>query len=137
MSGTTAGECAPQDPFDLPEWLGLEPVTWSADQGLRSHLVAGTLLGDGGDELPCDLLAADAAYPRPAVDEVTRTQVHQAWQHGEVQLLSCGGRLTLAAPGTELRADDVLELLARLARAVGARPQLFHARLQVGRDGRR
>lgn len=134
MSGTTGGEWAPQDPFDLPEWLGIEPVTWSSEQGLCGHLVLGTLVGEGGSALPCDLLAADAAYPRPAVDEATRTRVHQAWRHGEVQLLSRDGRLTLAAPGTDLRADGVLELLARLARAVGARPHLFHVRLQVGRD---
>ena len=32
------------DPFDLPEWLGTDEVTWTSASGLRSgHLVTGTL----------------------------------------------------------------------------------------------
>ena len=30
------------DPFDLPDWLGVEHVTWESESGLRSgHVVAG------------------------------------------------------------------------------------------------
>ena len=32
------------DPFDLPDWLGTDEVTWSADAGLRTgHHVRGNL----------------------------------------------------------------------------------------------
>ena len=48
------------DPFDLPEWLGEEEVTWAADVGLRSgHRVPGQLTGDGHPPVACDLLAVD------------------------------------------------------------------------------
>jgi hypothetical protein len=38
----------------------------------------------------------------------------------------------VAAPGTSFSADRVLEVLARLAKAVGARPEAFIAALRVG-----
>lgn len=129
------GAWTPVDAFDLPDWLGTGDVTWVSDTGLCSGLVQGRLTsGDDAEELPCDLLAADVAYPQPVVDEATRAQVHQVWRHGEVHLVTRDGRLTLAAPGTRHAADDVLELMARLARAVGAPADRFAVRLRVARD---
>lgn len=131
------------DPFDLPEWLGTDEVTWTSQSGLRSgHLVTGTLLGEGQDPHPCDLLACDEAYPAPVVDEATRTRVHQAWRHGQVLLLTRtsedGDRLTMAVPGRDLTAGRVLDSLARLARAVGASADHYSALLRIGEErGRR
>lgn len=123
------------DPFDLPEWLGTDEVTWAPDAGLHSGLVAGQLRSDvTGAGLPCDLLAADVAYPAPVVPESIRVATHQAWRHGETLLVTRDDRLTVAAPGIEQSADQVLEMLRRLARAVGAPPERFAARLFLGRD---
>lgn len=119
------------DPFDLPDWVGTEEVTWTARSGIRdAHVVTGFLVG-GGERLACDLLAADVAYPEPALDEKWRHDAHQAWTHGEVLLVEYDGRTALAVPGTGFTADLVLETLARLARAVGASPQNFVAALRL------
>lgn len=130
------------DPFDLPEWLGEGDVVWVADGGVRaSHLVPGRLTcgvtsgaGDAGATLdqPCDLLAVDEAYPAPVADDATRLRAHQAWQHGQVLLVSYDGRLALAVPGNRFTADCALDALDRLARAVGAQPESFWASLNVG-----
>jgi len=119
------------DPFDLPDWLGTEEVTWQAESGVRgtSH-VAGLLIA-GTDSIRCDLLAADRAFPEAVLDEPWRRSAHQTWVHGQVLLVEYDGRLTLAAPGTEFSADLVLELLSRLAKAVGARPDRFVAALRL------
>ena len=46
----------PVDPFDLPEWLGEDDVTWAAESGLRTgYAVPGVLTGAGHEPL------ADAA----------------------------------------------------------------------------
>ena len=121
------------DPFDLPEWLGTEDVVWRADGGLRSgHRVLGRLTGDGHEDLACDLLAVDEAYPRPVTDDAGRLRVHQAWRHGQVLVVEHDARLALAAPGTTWTAERVLDALDRLARAVGARPERFAALLRIG-----
>jgi hypothetical protein len=121
------------DPFDLSEWLGESAVTWAPEGGIHdSHLVAGTLTAPGHAGVPCDLLAVDEAYPKPVADDDLRHQTHQAWQHGQVLLVSRDGRLTLAAPGTSFTAETVLEALARLAKAVGARPESFSVLLRLG-----
>ena len=117
------------DPFDLPDWVGEGEVTWASDDGLRGHVVAGTLSGPSGERLGCDLLAVDQAYPAPVLDEETRTRVHQTWQHGQVLLLTRDGRATVAAPGTSWSADAVLEVFTRVARAVGADPARWSVRL--------
>lgn len=122
----------PADPFDLPEWLGTGEVTWYAEASERTgHSVRGRLLG-GDEEHPCDLLAVDQAWPAPVADEETRRAVHNAWRNGQVLLLEHDGRLVVAAPGTCFSADRVLDVLGRLAKAVGARPEAFVAALRVG-----
>ena len=121
----------PIDPFDLPEWLGTRQVSWVARSSVRgaSH-VRGCLAG-GADEIACDLLAADVAYPEPLLDEAWRRQVHQAWEYGQVLLVGYGGRLTVAVPGTAYSADGVLESVSRLARALGAEPERFRVCLRL------
>jgi hypothetical protein len=125
------------DPFDLPEWLGVSDVTWAADSGVRSgHAVQGCLSA-GEHELACDLLAVDDAFPVPVAGDETRVRVHQAWRHGQVHLVELGGRLTLAVPGSGFTADLVLDALSRLAKAVGASPDHYTARLRIGTERRR
>jgi hypothetical protein len=120
------------DPFDLPDWLGTDAVTWHADRAEgRGHQVWGRLVGDAGEH-PCDLFAVDQAYPEPVAGDDVRRMAHQAWRNGEVLLLEKDGRLQLAAPGTCFSADRILEVLGRLAKAVGARPDRFVAALRVG-----
>jgi len=119
------------DAFDLPEWLGESEVTWRAGSSIRgSHHLTGDLMG-GDEALPCDLLAADLAYPQPVLDGEWRRAAHQQWTHGQVLLVEYDGRLTLAVPGTGFTADRVLESLARLAKAVGVKPSRFVAALRL------
>lgn len=121
------------DPFDLPEWLGSGDVTWSAISGLHAgHQVSGTLSNGSADPITCDLMAVDEAYPTPVADDATRLATHLAWRHGQIRLASFDGRLTLLVPGTAFTADLVLDALARLAKAVGARPECYAAHLRIG-----
>jgi hypothetical protein len=123
------------DPFDLPDWLGVEQVTWSPQSGLRRGVAYGTIRSETSDAtLDCDLLAADVAQPAPLLPEELRVAAHGAWARGEVLLLLADQRLTLAAPGVEHDAVQVLEMLRRFAKAVGAAPQHFAARLFLGPD---
>jgi hypothetical protein len=119
------------DPFDLPEWLGTEQVTWVAQSSVHEgHRVEGALSA-GQDSIVCDLLAVDQAFPRAVVTEEWRQAAHQAWTHGQVLLVEYDGRLTLAVPGTEFSADRVLEAIGRLAKAVGVKPSQFTATLRL------
>ena len=119
------------DPFDLPEWLGTEEVTWAAASSVRGEpRVTGELTG-GDCSLICDLLAADQAFPAPVLPEDWRSRAHQAWTYGQVLLLDDEGRLTLAVPGSAFSADLALETLARLARGVGVEPRRFSVRLRL------
>ncbi len=128
---TAPGRIRPVDPFDLPDWLGLGEVTWTASDSIRNgHRVRGELHGDG-QVLPCDLLAADQAYPQPVLEDSWRRQVHQAWTHGQVLTVEYDGRLTLAVPGTSFTADSALETIGRLAKAVGVPPGRFLAALRL------
>jgi hypothetical protein len=121
------------DPFDLPEWLGTHDVVWHSEAGLRTgHLVQGRLTADGADDVVCDLLAVDEAYPAPVVDDATRLRVHQAWRHGQVVIGELDSRMVLAVPGTGFDPDLVLDALGRLARAVGARAERYAALLRLG-----
>jgi hypothetical protein len=120
------------DPFDLPEWLGAEPVVWTPESGIHDrHLVTGALSA-GERSLPCALLAVDEAYPEPVADDDLRHMAHQAWKYGEVLLVTLDDRMTLAVPGTSFTADLVLDALARFAKAVGARPESFSVLLRLG-----
>ena len=128
------------DPFDLPEWLGTGDVVWRADEGLQTgHLGRGRLTADQPDqraeasqEIVCDLLAVDEAYPEPVVDDATRLRVHQAWRHGQVVIGEYGSRMVLAVPGTRFGPELVLDALGRLARAVGARAERYAVLLRLG-----
>ncbi|GAB2978055.1 hypothetical protein [Nocardioides montaniterrae] len=121
------------DPFELPDWLGTDEVTWSASCALGAPTVPGLLRSDTHDaEIVCDLVSADIACPAPIVDDATRIRVHQAWRDGQVELLMCEDRLTLAVPGTAQDADLILEAIGRLASAVGARPSRYGVRLRAG-----
>lgn len=123
------------DPFDLPDWLGEGEVTWVSDAGVRDgHQVTGFLAGPGHDDVPCDLLAVDEAHPAPVAGDDVRTRAHLAWRHGQILLLQRDDRLTLAVPGTSFTADRVLDALGRLAKAVGALPGHYTARLGIDAD---
>jgi hypothetical protein len=120
------------DPFDLPEWLGEQEVTWSADRGFTfGHLVEGTLTAPDAQHLRCDLLAVDDAYPTPVAPDGVRVRAHQVWRYGEVLLVQDGDRLVLAVPGSRLDADTALAAVGRLARAVGAASGSYGVRLRV------
>ncbi|MGI9157597.1 MAG: hypothetical protein ACR2FG_13350 [Marmoricola sp.] len=122
------------DPFDLPDWLGTGEVTWLSPASIHHrHLVVGALNRppDGAaEELPCDLMAVDQAYPEAVLDEQWRSRAHREWTHDQVLLLQMGDRLTLAVPGTQFTADRVLEVIGRLAKTVGARPERFTVALR-------
>jgi hypothetical protein len=117
------------DAFELPEWLGTSHVSWTASSSVRgAQRIQGTLTSTdvvGAEPLPCDLIAADVAYPQPILPDSWRREAHQAWEYGQVLLLSYDQRLTLAVPGTAYSADGVLETIGRLARAVGVTPGRF------------
>jgi hypothetical protein len=124
------------DPFDLPDWVGVGPVTWRASSSLSgSHLVTGELaddqVGPSGTTLVCDVLACDPAYPLPVLSEAWRHDAHQAWALGEVLLVEYDGRLTLVVPGTVVTAEPTLEAVRRLARAVGSKPERFTVALRL------
>ncbi len=128
---------APADPFDLPDWLGTDRVTWTPDGGLRSgSSVPGVLSAPDRPPLPCDLLAVDDAFPEPVAPDTVRLAAHQAWRRGEVSVVERRARLTLAVPGSFFTADVVLDALARLARAVGADAGRYAVLLRIGESGR-
>jgi len=119
------------DPFDLPDWLGTSDVAWVARTSVRgAQRVEGDLV-DGDQALPCDLLAADVAFPEPLLEEDWRRAAHQAWIHGQVLLVAYDGRLTLPVPGTAYSADGALEAVGRLAKALGVRPDRFSVTLRL------
>lgn len=119
------------DAFDLPDWLGVDEVTWTACSSVHAgHHVRGELTGAGG-RLGCDLLGADQAFPVPVLDDDWRRQSHQAWTHGQVLLVEYDERLTLAVPGTSFTADRVMEAVGRLAKAVGVAPSRYLAALRL------
>ena len=129
MAGRPGHTVQPVDAFDLPDWVGVEQVTWRASSSLGgSHRVTGALQesnGGSGAELGCDVLACDPAYPQPVLSEAWRHDAHQAWALGEVLIVSQDGRLTLVFPGTVVTAVPTLEAVRRLARAVGSKPDRF------------
>ena len=125
------------DPFDLPDWLGVDDVTWSALGGFRrGHVVPGQLEAAGREPIRCDLLAVDEAYPAPVVSDAVRILAHQAWRNGEVHLVAVEGRLAIAVPGTSFTADLAMDALGRLARSVGGSPDRYAVLLRIGDGGR-
>lgn len=124
-------EISAVDPFDLPDWLGVNEVTWLASQPLTGRSRIGGTLSADGERLACDLLAVDQAFPEPVVPERWRREAHAQWARGEVLALQLDGTLTLVAPGQVLSADLVLVVIGRLARAVGVSPGRFLAALRA------
>lgn len=119
------------DPFDLPDWIGTSDVTWTALSSVRgASRIEGRLSGSDG-ELGCDLMAADVAYPEPLLPDTWRRHAHQAWEFGQVLLVTYDDRLTLPVPGTAYSADGALETVGRLAKAVGVRPGRFTVCLRL------
>ena len=121
----------PVDAFDLPDWLGTSDVAWTARSTVRGAARVEGVLSGAGEELECDLLAVDLAYPEPLLEDGWRKQAHQAWTHGQVLLIEYDGRLTLAVPGTAYSADGALETVGRLAKAVGVAPGRFVVTLRL------
>ena len=119
------------DPFDLPEWLGEEDVSWIAVSSLHAAHVEGRLETAAGHTLACDLLAGDLAYPQPVLAESWRTAAHAAWWRGEALLLRRDGRLTVVLPGSEVSAEPALDAVGRLAKAVGAAADRFTVVLRL------
>lgn len=120
------------DAFDLPEWLGVEEVTWTAVSSLdTSPHVTGALAGRSGATMDCDLLACDLAYPRSVLEEKWRAAAHQAWQLDETLLLEYDDRLTLVVPGTSIGVEAALDAVRRLAKAVGAPSSRFAVTLRL------
>ena len=114
------------DAFDLPEWLGTQPVSWHSTTPLETGpIVGGFLRADDGRRQQLDLLAVDAAYPVPVCPEPQRRRAHQAWQYGEVVLLDVGGRVSAGVPGRRFDANLACETLRRVARSVAADPDTF------------
>ena len=134
MSGPTICEA---DPFELPAWVGEQEIVWYADSGARfGHHITGRVTAAGHDDVGCDLLAIDQAYPQQVADSGWRRQAHQAWHNDQVLLIRYDGRLTLAVPGHEFTADLVLAALFRFAKSVGGKPDRMTAALRLGAVGR-
>ncbi len=131
MPQKPAVDVQPFDAFELPDWLGTGAVTWTATSSVRGAQRIQGCLASAGEALPCDLMAADVTYPLPLLPEPWRRQAHQAWEHGQVLLLSYAGRLTLAVPGTAYSADGALEAISRLAKAVGVDASRFTVCLRL------
>jgi len=121
----------PVDPFDLPEWLGEQQVSWTALSSLGTAHVRGRLDGVEGQSMDCDLLACDLAYPQPVLPDSWRTAAHAAWWRGEALLLERESRLTVVVPGSEITAEPALDAVGRLAKAVGAAADRFTVVLRL------
>jgi hypothetical protein len=123
-----------QDPFELPDWLGLDRVCWQSTARTGVQAIAhGRLvsLDEERSALDLQILAADQAFPTVVCSEADRRLVHQSWHYGEVTLLLLEGTLTLAIPGTTFTADLLCEAMSRLARALGAETSRFHVLLNL------
>lgn len=129
------------DPFDLPEWLGTEPVVYETTSSLDAGpTVTGVLSVASADRtaepLRLDLVAVDACLPAPVVSAATRQRAHAAWVTGEVAFArrtskSAPDGVFLAVPGVGLSVERVCESIRRCARAVGASTSSFSVRLRL------
>ena len=107
------------DPFDLPDWLGEQALTWTADSSIGGSRATGALCAADERCLPLAVLGVDEAYPVPIVGDAVRRQVHQSWRYGQVALLEQRGSYALAAPAISVDVDMVCEALRRFAMAIG------------------
>ncbi len=108
------------DAFDLPDWLGTDPVTWRAEGILAGGpRVTGRLMS-GERSQPLDLVGVDAAYPRSVCSSAQRHDAHQAWHFGQVLLLESEGRVAAAVPTVTFDANLAVETIHRVAKALGA-----------------
>jgi hypothetical protein len=120
------------DAFDLPDWLGTERVTWHSLVALDTgHQIEGEIRGPAGRAQTFDLLAVDAAYPTIVCSDAERHDAHQAWQFGEVILLSISDRVAAAVPTSSFDANLACEALRRVARSVGADASRFSVSLSL------
>lgn len=117
------------DPFELPDWLGAEEVTWTAVQA-DGGLISGQFSAED-QTLQFDLFAVDRAYPMSALSDCWRQVVHRAWQHGQIALLEIDQRLTMGVPGTDVTAETALVAIGRFARSVGSSPARFVVALRA------
>lgn len=151
MSGPAPTRWTDLDPFDLPEWLGVEEVVWVAGRPPRrgeDHRLGGELrrAADAGagatapcGGLACEVLAIDEAYPQPVMDDDHRVRAHQAWRHGSIVVLRAPDRdetVVVAVPGRRVDPLTAVDALTRLARAVGADPVRWSAQWRLGGDAR-
>ena len=92
---TSCRRCDGPEPGALPDARPVRPARLARrrprspgtpETGIRTgHRVRGRLhrATRPADELPCDLLAVDQAYPAPVADDDARLRAHQAWRHGQ------------------------------------------------------
>ena len=115
-----------RDAFDLPDWLGTEPVSWRCSSPLDSGpYVRGELTAADGRRQELNLIAVDAAFPVPVCPEPQRRAVHRAWQYGEVVLLEVNDCMSAGVPGRRFDANLACETLRRLAKSVAAKDGAF------------
>ena len=76
-------------------------------------------LASGEEQLAVRPAGRRRRLPATAAERHLAPAAHQAWEHGQVLLVTYDGRLTLAVPGTAYSADGALETVGRLAKAVG------------------
>lgn len=120
------------DPFNLPDWLGTEQVTWRTDGAFSEEpRVAGWLCASRDRSQPLDLLAVDAAYPQTVCPSQQRHDTHQAWHFGQVLLLEVDGRVVAAVPGVRFDANLAVETIRRVAKAIGASSANFSVSLTL------
>lgn len=119
------------DPFELPDWLGTEQVTWRAEGILDdASRVPGWLSSHHRDH-PLDLLGVDAAYPRTVCSPQQRHDAHQAWHFGEVLLLIGNQRVMAAVPTVSFDANLAVDSIRRVAKALGAPSANFTVMLML------
>jgi hypothetical protein len=120
------------DAFDMPDWVGTEPVTWRSLEPLDAdHQVRGELRGEAGSVQPLDLLAADVAYPKVVCSDTERHDAQQAWQFGEIILVRVDDRVAALVPTRRFDANLACEALRRVAKAVGAEQSSFWVSLSL------
>lgn len=113
------------DAFDLPDWIGIEDVTWHAESALSATPHVRGVLASASAEQQFDLLAVDAAFPQVVCPADQRRLVHRSWEHGQVDLVRIEGRVAAAAPATRFDPNIACEAIRRVAKAVGSTPARF------------